>query len=171
MASRKTNKVIAHFLDGTLIKGTTPDFYPSRAKFHLTDSNGEVHKIDVGELKALFFVKDFKGRPDYRERKGFFGEEEGSKVMVEFFDGEIIFGHTITYSTKGHGFFLIPGDPDSNNDKVYVVHSSTKRVKVKPSEESLEEDGGAPQTGRDGKPSKSKKGASKTRKKRRTVKA
>ena len=136
MASRKSQKVIAHYLDGTLLKGTTPDFRPSRARFHVTDEDGDVHKIDVNELKALFFVRNFEGRSDYRERKGFFADASGDKVLVEFFDGEILFGHAGTYTNKGNGFFLVPGDPDSNNIKVFVVHSSTKRVKVKESKTS-----------------------------------
>ena len=133
MNARKTDKVIAHFIDGSLLKGTTHDFYPSRTKFNLTVEGEETAThIHVNELKALFFVRDYKGRPDYRERKGFFKDTDpGNKVLVEFFDGEIIFGYTITYSAKGHGFFMAPGDPDSNNEKVFVVHASTKRVKVK----------------------------------------
>lgn len=132
MASRKTDKVIAHFLDGSLLRGSTPDFYPSRGTFRLCASDGETHEVEVGELKALFFVKDLRGRPSYRERKGFFKDsEQGSKVMVEFYDGEVIFGYSLAYSPKGLGFFLVPGDPESNNLKVFVVRSSTKRIKVK----------------------------------------
>ncbi|MDH3217147.1 MAG: hypothetical protein OEN01_12815 [Candidatus Krumholzibacteria bacterium] len=132
MASRKTDKVIAHLLDGSLLKGSTHDFYPIRASFDLKTEDGEVHRVNIGELKALFFVKTLSGRNDYRERKGFFDKDvRGSKILVEFFDGEVIFGYSMTYSPKGHGFFMVPGDPDSNNLKVFVVHASTKRVKVK----------------------------------------
>lgn len=133
MASSKTDdKVIAHLLDGTLLKGTAPSFYPNRAKFDMVDENGTTHTLHITELKALFFVHDFSGRPDQPERKGFFSENgKGSKVMVEFFDGEILFGYTLSYSPKGNGFFMTPGDPDSNNIKVFVVHAFTKRVKVR----------------------------------------
>jgi hypothetical protein len=50
---------------------------------------------------------------------------------VEFFDSEVLFGFTLSYSTRGLGFFIFPGDPESNNSKVFIVHSATKRVKVK----------------------------------------
>ena len=133
MAPRQTDKVIAHFLDGTLLKGITPDFYPNRGKFRLEGEDGECHRIHINELKALFFVRDFTGRRDYRERKGFFVPDQGNKILVEFFDGEVLFGYSLTYSPKGFGFFMVPGDPESNNVKVFVVHSSTKRVKVKAS--------------------------------------
>jgi hypothetical protein len=135
MSSPKTTKneqkVIAHLLDGTLLKGFAPNFYPSRSKFELTTEAGHEHTLHVAELKALFFVHDFDGRHDYRERKGFFVENgKGSKVLVEFFDGEVLFGHTLSYKPNGLGFFVTPGDPDSNNIKVFVVNSSTKRVKL-----------------------------------------
>jgi hypothetical protein len=131
-SSKDTEKVIAHFLDGTLLRGTVPTFYPGRPKFELIAEDGARHKLHITELKALFFVREFAGRPEYRERKGFFGENgSGSKILVEFFDGEVLFGHSLTYSPKGNGFFMTPGDPDSNNLKVFVVHASTKRVKIK----------------------------------------
>ena len=126
------NRVIAHHVDGTLLKGTTLDFFPTKEKFHVTDSAGDVHEINVNELKAIFFVKDFEGDADYTEKKGFFTKQtQGKKVMVEFFDGEVLFGFTLSYSTRGLGFFIFPGDPDCNNSKVFIVHSAAKRVKVK----------------------------------------
>jgi len=126
------NRVIAHHIDGTLLKGTTLDFFPTKERFHLTDGSGDVHEVNVNELKAIFFVKDYTGDPDYMEKKGFFSKQlQGKKVMVEFFDGEVLFGFTLSYSTRGLGFFIFPGDPDSNNSKVFIVHSAAKRVKVK----------------------------------------
>lgn len=137
-ASRKMkpyaeNKVIAHCLDGSLIKGTTLDFFPTKEKFHVVDSHGDVQEVQVNTLKAIFFVKQYEGDSDYTEKKGFFSEHlHGKKVMVEFYDGEVIFGHTLSYSTRGLGFFMFPGDPECNNSKVFIVHTAAKRVKVKP---------------------------------------
>jgi hypothetical protein len=132
MKHQNENKVIAHCLDGSLIKGTTLDFLPTKDRFHLSDSAGDVHEVFLEGLKAVFFVHDFDGNPDYAEKKGFFSEQlQGKKVMVEFFDGEVLFGYTLSYSVKGLGFFAFPGDPDSNNTKVFIIHAATKRVKVK----------------------------------------
>lgn len=132
MGLEHENKIIAHHVDGSLVKGTTLDFFPTKDKFHVTDGAGDVHEIAVNELKAIFFVKDYGGDPDYSEKKGFFTRQpHGKKVMVEFFDGEVLFGFTLSYSTRGLGFFIFPGDPDSNNNKVFIVHSATKRVKIK----------------------------------------
>lgn len=133
MTQYAENQVIAHFVGGRLVKGTTLDFHQTKRRFHITDADGKVHEIDMQALKAVFFVKDFKGDASYNERKGFFHPDtrQGKKVMVEFHDGEVLFGHTLSYTSKGIGFFMFPGDPDCNNIKIFVIHESAKRVKVK----------------------------------------
>ncbi len=132
MSFSHENKVIAHFIGGQLVKGTTLDFFPTKDKFHITTETGEIHEIQISQLKAIFFVKNFDGDTDYSEKKGFFTKQpQGKKVLVEFHDGEVLFGYTLSYSTRGIGFFMFPGDPECNNNKVFIVHSSAKRVKVK----------------------------------------
>lgn len=131
MAIHNENKIIAHYRDGNLVKGTTLDFFPTRDRFRLTDERDESHEVHLEELKAVFFVKSFDGDLDYSEKKGFFSRQmQGKKVMVEFADGEVIFGYTLSYSAKGLGFFMFPGDPECNNTKVFVIHSAAKRVKL-----------------------------------------
>lgn len=126
------NKVIAHFRGGTLVRGTTLDFHPRKSHFHLEDAEGAMHEVSIAELKAVFFVKDFEGDPDYDERKGFFQTRpQGKKITVEFLDGELMYGYSLSYSRRELGFFLFPGDPDSNNIKVFVVHESARKVTVK----------------------------------------
>jgi hypothetical protein len=83
MKHERENRIIARYIDGGLIKGTTLDFFPTKDKFHITESSGDVHEVHV------------------------------------------------SYSSRGLGFFMFPGDPECNNNKVFIVHSSAKRVKVK----------------------------------------
>lgn len=126
------NKVIAHYADGRLLKGSTLDFHPSRETFHVRADDGATHEVSLITLKAVFFVRELKGNPDYAERKGFFSRHvHGKKIMVEFEDGEVLFGTTLSYSTRGYGFFVFPGDPHCNNTKVFIVHSATRRVKMR----------------------------------------
>lgn len=132
MNGHTENRVIAHYADGRLLRGTTLDFFPTRPTFHLTENNGDVHEVIVDDLKAVFFVKSFDGDPQRPERRGFFTRyTQGKKILVEFADGETMFGYTLSYSARGIGFFMFPGDPDSNNSKVFVVHKATRRVKVR----------------------------------------
>jgi hypothetical protein len=132
MLTRPENRVVARFLDGATVRGTTIDFSPTRRHFHLNDGSA-TFEVDLASLKALFFVKDFGGNAGYNEKKGFFARQNhGKKVMIEFKDGEVVFGYTLSYTSQGFGFFVFPGDPESNNDKMFVVHASTRSVKLTP---------------------------------------
>ena len=57
----ETNKVVARFKDGSLMKGKTNDFFPNKTSFHLETLSGETKTIDVELLKAFFLVKNFDG--------------------------------------------------------------------------------------------------------------
>jgi hypothetical protein len=130
MINRAENRVVVRFLDGLTLRGTTIDFSPARRLFHVSD-NGVTYEVDLEKLKALFFVRAFDGNAAYNEKKGFFARQNhGKKCMVEFKDGEVLFGYTLSYTSQGLGFFVFPGDPGSNNEKVFVVHSSTASVKL-----------------------------------------
>jgi len=52
------------------------------------------------------------------------------KIKVEFSDGEIIRGMSYVYSKRKKGFFIFPVDPQSNNEKIYVLADSLRDVKV-----------------------------------------
>jgi hypothetical protein len=129
------NHVVAHFLDGTLLKGTTEDFSPHRPSFHLQEIGRDATvAIQCRKLKAVFFVKDLHGNPERRDIPGFIlgpGEtNQGKKVAVRFRDKEIIFGYTLSYSKDRSGFFLTPGDPGSNNLRVYVLTAAAVEVRM-----------------------------------------
>lgn len=141
MTKKKSDRVVVHFLDGSLLKGRTKDFGVTSDTFHLTDAGMQEHAVTVGELKAVFFVKTLEGDRCYKEKKGFHDKRrKGKKVMVEFFDGELLFGLThVSYADDDPGFFMFPGDPNSNNIKVFIVRSATKRIKVRDTETQKEE--------------------------------
>jgi hypothetical protein len=131
--SRGLAKVIARYVDGRIVKGHTWDFDPTSGHFHLTVVGAVPDSRPLGvrlrELKALFFVKDFEGTPEYSERKEFNHVVHGRKLAVHFTDGEILVGTTATYDQDRHGFFLFPADRFSNNDKVYVMATAVADVR------------------------------------------
>ncbi len=126
------NKVVVRHKDGTIIKGTTMDFVPGKEIFHLEIlETDEIAEIRVEDLKAIFFVKDFAGRPDYFETRTFPPRPpaaKGRKIAVLFKDGEILTGYTLAYDPRRQGFFVMPTDEMSNNDRVYVVRSAVDDV-------------------------------------------
>jgi hypothetical protein len=123
------SNLVLHFADGTIRKGTTDDFFPNKDLFHFTENDsGQTDQIGVATLKAIYYVKSFEGNPAYREiadmeRVGF-----GKKICVHFNDGEIQLGYTQGYSPNRLGFFVIPCDPNSNNDRIFVVSTATSKV-------------------------------------------
>ena len=125
-------KVVAHFIDGSLLKGYVQDFNPSSPYFHLLDdiTPGTIPTlINTADLKALFFVKTFEGNREYSERKSFNeGDQQGSRMEVTFKDGEVLQGSALAHDPHCPGFFLIPVDPYSNNIRIYVVISTVKNL-------------------------------------------
>ena len=124
--------VVARFTDGRVLKGTTRDFSPQKAIFHLSiwgEPNAKAITVPVGALKGLFFVKSYEGDPkhvednDLAKRNG-----PGRKVMVTFNDGEVICGLTNAYSKDTPGFFLTPADPNSNNHRIFVVVTAVRKL-------------------------------------------
>ena len=92
------------------------------------------------DLKAIFFVKDFEGRPDYAETKLFpenAPASKGRKIAVLFTDGELLTGYTLTYDAKRPGFFIMPTDEMSNNERIYIVRSAVREVGMGPHAEHL----------------------------------
>jgi hypothetical protein len=125
----QTNRVIVRFKDGTLIKGNTSDFFPNKARFHINRLDGKIEEINLEDLKAVFFVKDFKGNKDYQEQYEDAIPGAGRKILVEFTDAESITGYALGYSPDRQGFFITPADLTGNNVRIFVVKSATKSVK------------------------------------------
>ncbi|MFQ5878047.1 MAG: hypothetical protein ACE5JH_10235 [Acidobacteriota bacterium] len=126
-------KVVAHFKDGKTQRGYTHDFQPDADSFHLLPSEGGgiPTTIRVDDLKALFYVKDYGAMRRQVERARRFGgtEPRGQRTVVEFKDGEQIWGFTEEYSANSRGFFFIPADPQENNVRIFIVNSSVKQIK------------------------------------------
>lgn len=125
------NKVVARYADGRIVKGTTADFFPNKDFFHVVEAgSSEIKEIWVRELKALFFVKDLDGNPDYAEVKEYSGAQPVAtrKIQVVFADGEVLVGATAGYQPNRPGFFLEPADPESNNERCFVVTAATTEV-------------------------------------------
>ena len=121
--------VVARFQDGSLLKGVTSDFFPNKEEFHLTLVDSEERRsIRINDLKAVFFVHTFEGKSEYDERVDIERGGMGRKIRVDFSDGETLMGYTSGYAPNRKAFFVFPVDPDSNNDRAYVVTSSTKAV-------------------------------------------
>jgi hypothetical protein len=131
-AAAAWQKVIARFRDGRMVRGYTNDFHPSKPQLHLSSEprSGDTLFLQINQLKALFFVREFTGDPARVDRQEFVETPHGRKVAVTFTDGEILLGSTLGYRGEGNGFFVHPADPRSNNLRVFVAPGATQQVKL-----------------------------------------
>ena len=91
--------------------------------------DGDVETIEVENLKALFFVKDYEGNKDHKRDYKDIIAGGGKKVEVSFNDGETIIGYVLGYSPERQGFIMTPADLSGNNERVFVVQTAIKEVK------------------------------------------
>jgi hypothetical protein len=136
------NKVVVHYLNGRILKGTTQDFFPNRALFHLQPlERGTAEEVRIKDLKAVFFVKAYEGNGARRDLRGFVAApaetSQGKKIAVQFRDGELLCGYSLSYSPERLGFFIFPADPGSNNLRAFVIKTATRDVKAGPAADTL----------------------------------
>jgi len=127
------NKVVVAFLDGHRSRGCVYDFSRLKDVFRLVGEGDSPQQkgVEIGlkDLKALFFVKDFRGDSRYKESKKVGDGKPGRKVEVTFFDGEKIVGTTQAYNPTHKGFFVYPADAKSNSLRIFVVNWNVRDVK------------------------------------------
>ena len=137
-------RVVARFNDGRVLKGYAKGFSAEADDVVIDEAgSGKEHRIAMGDLKALFFIKSFEGDKTYREKKAFGGNtHDGHKVYIKFSDQESLVGFVEGENPwgkgfflskdggKAKGFFLVPVDGDSNNVKVFVVGTSVEDVTI-----------------------------------------
>lgn len=128
-----SNKVVARFLDGRLIKGASLDVDPARPSFHVLQPPGPAAEVKLADLKALFFVRTLEGNAAHEEASEVESDDprvRGSKlVSLQFADGENLVGMTIRYPPNRPYFFVVPVDPKSNNIRVLVNQAALTSMK------------------------------------------
>ena len=128
-----SNRVVAHFLDGRVLKGASFDVSLTKATCHVQTSTGPV-EVQLSELKALFFVKDLTGDPAHQEgstiAKGDTRAVGGRRVEIRFKDGEQLVGLTPSYRLEQQFFYILPADSKSNNIRILVNRAATSSVQL-----------------------------------------
>jgi len=127
-------KVVAHFIDHSIVKGTSGDVDAKRPVCHVqTPSNGMV-EVDLQQVKALFFVKDLNGQPRHDEvHEATEGDQRlrgTRRVEIEFGDGERLGGLMNRYPPIGPFFFILPLDHGSNNIRILVNREAVATMRA-----------------------------------------
>ena len=131
-------KAVLKYQNGDIVKGWVEEFKPGRESFILFPlieySKEERIEIKYSSLKAVFFVKDFTGDKDYKKVRTFNVDlkitPSQRKLIVNFKDGEHLYGTSHSYGRYKVGFFMYPIDPKDNSERIFVVHSAAESIRL-----------------------------------------
>ncbi len=127
------NKVVAHHLDGRIVKGTSIDVTTAKPTCHINTDDGVI-EVELDDLKALFYVKNFVGdseRNDTQEEVEGDVRLRGSKRLeLVFKDSERLMVLSNRFPLQGARFFVLPIDPDSNNERILVNQAALESVSL-----------------------------------------
>ncbi len=124
--------VVAHFLDGRIVKGKSMNVAPQRPSTFITQEDGARSEVAIRDLKALYFVRDLTGNPeriDAAESTDGDARLRGSNLItIHFTDGEQLVALSNSPSPRGEVFFVLPVDPGSNNVRILINRQAVARI-------------------------------------------
>lgn len=129
------NNAVVAFLDGRRMKGYIYSFSAQKDHFRLffarDTAQGEGVEVQMKDLKAIFFARDFVGNSEYSASQELNSQNQGRKAEVTFHDGEKLVGTADADADHPQriGFFLVPTDPRSNNLLVFVIAKNATHIR------------------------------------------
>jgi len=135
LAGSTSKKVrIARFEREPLLGYVNPLTYLRPSGVELLTPDGNYAVVPYDEVKAVQFVKDFDPPDPAAERKVFTSRPklDGLWVRVKFRDGEVMDGILANnlLQLESQGFTLVPPDPYSNNQKVFLPRAALAELQV-----------------------------------------
>jgi hypothetical protein len=127
-------KVIVRKSDRDSISGfVAPANFVVDGKLELLNTSGNVVAIDLRDIKAVYFVREFSDS-DVMNRKTFTTRPrtEGLWVRLKFKDNEVIEGimPNDLVQNPAEGFLINPPDLRSNTQRVFVPRASLSSVTI-----------------------------------------
>ena len=134
MAGSTTKKAVIRRFDREALAGyINPVSYLQLTGLELLSAQGNLSTVPYEEIKTVSFVREFD-RADDTARRVFNTRPkmEGLWVSLEFRDGEIMEGvmPNNLLSIEAQGVTVIPPDPYSNQQKVFIPRMALRAVEV-----------------------------------------
>lgn len=134
MAGSTTKKAVLRRFDREPLAGyVNPISFLQAEGIELLSANGNVATIPYDEVKTVSFVREFD-TGDAGERRVFNTRPkmEGLWMSFQFRDGEIMEGvmPNNLLPFEPHGFTIIPPDPYSNQQRVFIPRRALRSVEV-----------------------------------------
>jgi hypothetical protein len=127
-------KVVVRKMDRDSINGhVAPSNFVREGKLELLNTSGIVVAIDLRDIKAVYFVREFSDS-DSLARKTFTTRPrtEGLWVRLKFKDNEILEGmmQNDLSLTTAEGFLINPPDLRSNTQRIFVPRTALESLTV-----------------------------------------
>jgi len=135
LAGSTTKKVLIRRFDREPLAGfVNPQVYLRPGGVELLSQDGAVTVVPYQEVKTVCFVRDFDAAEQEQERKVFQTrpKTDGLWVRVIFRDEEIMEGILANnlLQLEPHGFTVVPPDPYSNNQRIFLPRAALKELQV-----------------------------------------
>jgi hypothetical protein len=135
LVSSTTKKVlIRRFEREPLVGFVNPQVYLRPAGIEILSPGGAVTLVPYDEVKSVCFVKDFDAAEQEPERKVFNTrpKTDGLWVRMTFRDDEIMEGILANnlLQLDVYGFTIVPPDPYSNNQRIFLPKAALKELQV-----------------------------------------
>lgn len=133
MAGSTTKKAIIRRYDREPLAGyVNPFSYLQSAGVELLTAEGNVSSVPYEDIKSISFVRDFDSRETDRLVFNTRPRIEGLWVRFQFRDGEVMEGvmSNNLLQVERSGFTVIPPDPSSNNQRIFIPRASLRSVEV-----------------------------------------
>lgn len=133
MAGSTTKKAIVRRYDKEPLAGyVNPFSYLQSGGVELISAQGNVSSIPYEDIKSISFVRDFDSREADRRVFNTRPRIEGLWVSFQFRDGEVLEGvmPNNLLQVEQQGFTVIPPDPYSNNQRIFIPRAAVRTVEV-----------------------------------------
>ncbi len=134
MASSTTKKAVVERFDREALQGYVNAFtFLQLTGVELLSAEGNLVLVPYGEIKTLAFVRDFESSAEPPRRVFHTRPKmDGLWVRLQFRDGEVREGilPNNLLQIDPHGFTVIPPDPYSNNQRVFIPRLALRLVEV-----------------------------------------
>jgi hypothetical protein len=133
VAGSTTKKAIIRRYDKEPLAGyVNPFSYLHPSGVELLSAQGNISSVPYEDIKSISFVRDFDSREVDRRVFNTRPRIEGLWVSFQFRDGEVIEGvmSNNLLQVEPYGFMLIPPDPSSNSQRIFIPRASLRSVEV-----------------------------------------
>ena len=125
-------KVIVRKMDRDSVNGYVGARFVADGKLELMNTSGQLVLIELGDIKGVYFVREFGDVEMTRKTFTTRPRTEGLWVRLTFRDNEVIEG-TMPNNLTGpiaEGFLISPPDARSNTQRIFVPRTALTELAV-----------------------------------------